>query len=1047
MPSQHTPAEFFAKPQIRVLLGFLLLCLLTLVCWFCLARTAQAAPAEKAALWTPLSETQARLAARAPQARPRAFRAFGLNRAALADILSSAPAEFSADAKTRSVELSVPLPDGAWSRFRIVDSPVMESELAARFPQIRTFAGQGIDEPGATARFVWTPKGFHAIILSERGSFYLEPVAAGDTEHYLAYAAADGPRDVSFSCATRGDAPAAHNHAPQRHPNVTISGGVRRYRLAVGVTGEYTQTYGGGTVEGALSAITVIVNSVNAVYERDLGARLVLVNNETSVIFTNPATDGYTSNNIGALVNENRTRLDSILGSGGYDVGHVVDGHHIGGGFAFEGLAYVGVVCNPGFKGGGATILDSVQPADSISAYIVAHEIGHQFGAAHVLNTTAGGCGPSRSASSAFEPASGTTIMGYRWTCGEEDTQSEFIHFHAGSIEQIYNYTLGGGAACATFVGSSNQPPTLDAGPDYHLPANTPFTLRATGGDPDGDTVTYVWDQMDLGSASPPLSDDGARPLFRSSQPTTTPARTFPQMSTILSGAPSITEALPTTTRTLHFRVTARDNHAGSGGVTTDDVTLTSHAGSAFAVTQPGVGAALTGGAVSNVAWDTAGTAGAPFNAPNVRLSLSTDGGQTFPYLLAENTPNDGAENIPLPNVPTGAARIKIEALGNVFFNLSPVFTINAGSGATVQFNLAAGASLSENSNTGLALTVTRAGDAGAPAAVDYATSDGAAEQRTDYVVTTGTINFAAGETLKTVVVPVVNDAYDEPDEDFRLMLTNAVGATLAGAASVTLTIADDDATSNAPNPLETPAFFVRQQYYDFLNRLPDDGGLNYWTGQITLCGADANCLRSQRVNVSAAFFIEQEYQESGAYVYRLYKAAFGEQAGYRPSYVQFTPDRARVVGGAELASSKLAFAQAFANRAEFLSRYPSSQSAAQFVDAILATVQQGAGVSFTAAQRDSFINDVNSGGRGQMLRNLADDATFKQAVFNRAFVLTQYFGYLRRDPDQGGYDFWLNALNQQPQNARGMVCAFLTAAEYQTRFGANVPRSNAECN
>jgi subtilisin-like proprotein convertase family protein/pimeloyl-ACP methyl ester carboxylesterase len=248
-------------------------------------------------------------------------------------------------------------------------------------------------------------------------------------------------------------------------------------------------------------------------------------------------------------------------------------------------------------------------------------------------------------------------------------------------------------------------------------------------------------------------------------------------------------------------------------------------------------------------------------------------------------------------------------------------------------------------------------------------------------------------------------------------------------------------------NPIDNAQFFVRSHYYDFLARRPDSGGLNYWTGQIAeVCGSDATCTNTRRNGVSAAYFIEQEFQESGAYVYRLYKAAFGQQVAYRPSYSQFMPDRARVVGGTSLNQGKLDFAQLFVGRSDFTSRYGAGLSASQFVAAILTTVQQGTGVTFSPARQDAFIADVTNGGRGLMMKNLAEDSAFKAAVFNRAFVLTQYFGYLRRDPDQGGYDFWVNVLNSQPNNFTGMVCAFITSTEYQQRFSPIALRSNAGC-
>ncbi len=248
-------------------------------------------------------------------------------------------------------------------------------------------------------------------------------------------------------------------------------------------------------------------------------------------------------------------------------------------------------------------------------------------------------------------------------------------------------------------------------------------------------------------------------------------------------------------------------------------------------------------------------------------------------------------------------------------------------------------------------------------------------------------------------------------------------------------------------NPLESARFFVREQYFDFLNRVPDQAGFDFWTGQIAnTCGVNLACVHTRRLDVSAAFFVEQEFQESGAYVFRLYKAAFGEATLYRPAYAAFVPDRARVVGSANLAQGKLNFANLFASRMDFINRYPTSMTPAQLVDAILLTVQQGAGISFTASERTAFINTVTTNGRGTFLRDLGDNLAFRNTLFNRAFVLTQYFGYLKRDPDQAGYDFWLNTINGQPQNIRGMVCAFVTSAEYQQRFSPVASRSNADC-
>lgn len=1017
---------------------------------FFAASAAQDTPAQ---MWQLLPTDTAQRGARPASALPHRYSVWRLSAAALTKVLSQAPREFSGEAAQRRVTLALPQPDGTTARYWLENSPVMEPELAARFPEIQTYIGQGIDDPTATLRLASTPNGLQVTLLSSAGTFFVEPLSPTDKETYLAYALADAPTDIRYSCGVTAAQEIGNSHAHQLNgkiaprPNLTVGGTLRQYRLAMATTGEYAQTYGGGTVNGTLAAVTTLVNGINAIFERDLAVRLVLIANQTSVIFTNPATDGYTSGNVAAMIDENRAQLNTVLGPAAYDIGHVVDGHPLTGGFSFAGLAYVGVTCNTAFKGGGGSILDNVQPSAAVASYIVGHELGHQLGALHSFNTTAGGCGPARSPSAAYEPASGTTLMAYRFTCGEEDTRSTSFHFHNNSIQEIQTY-LGSAAGCGTSLAVNNLPPTVEAGPDYTIPAGTPFRLTASGRDPNGQAITYSWEQFDLGNPSPPLADDGTRPLFRSSDPSTNPTRIYPRLPDILNGTTTVGETLPTTTRTLNFRVTARDNNAGGGGLQDDFMKVNVRAESGpFTLTQPTTGTAWTSGAAQNITWNVANTNAAPIGANTVRIWLSTDNGATWPYVLADATPNDGAESVVLPNIASTTARVMVEAVGNVFFNISRSFTISAGTAATVQFSVIAATSVPESSNDGLSLNITRTGNLTAPVAVSYATVDGTADQRTDYIVTSGLLNFAANETLKTVVIPIINDQRDEDDETFRLVLSNPNGGVIAGSSALTLTLADDDTgTPTTPNPLETREFFVRQQYYDFLNRIPDAAGFTFWLGVLNECGTDANCLRSRRVSVSAAFFVELEFQESGAYVYRLYKAAFGEQLSYRPTYDQFTPDRARVVGGMDLAASKLALASDFAQRSAFTARYPVSLTATQFVDAVLQTVQQGAGVTFTAAQRGQFISDVNTGGRGLFLRNLADNQDFTQAVFNRAFVLMQYFGYLRRDPDQAGYDFWLSVLNQQPQNFRGMVCAFITSAEHQERFSSVISRTNEEC-
>lgn len=258
--------------------------------------------------------------------------------------------------------------------------------------------------------------------------------------------------------------------------------------------------------------------------------------------------------------------------------------------------------------------------------------------------------------------------------------------------------------------------------------------------------------------------------------------------------------------------------------------------------------------------------------------------------------------------------------------------------------------------------------------------------------------------------------------------------------------------------PLEEARFFVRQHYLDFLNRDPDTGGWDYWTNEITQCGTNEECIRRRRIGVSNAFFYEAEFQNTGAFVYRLYKAAYGETASYRPTYAQYMPDRARIdERAAFMAQSLQDLSNAFVQRPEFIAKYPSNLTGPEFVGAILGTVQAGSGVNLQS-QRDALISEFNVGGRGRVMYRLADDTiqnpinnrAFVDAEYNRSFVLTQYFGFLRRNPDQGGYDFWLEIMShfplRDPHGQNALVCAFITSKEYQERFSSLSPRNNQEC-
>jgi hypothetical protein len=364
--------------------------------------------------------------------------------------------------------------------------------------------------------------------------------------------------------------------------------------------------------------------------------------------------------------------------------------------------------------------------------------------------------------------------------------------------------------------------------------------------------------------------------------------------------------------------------------------------------------------------------------------------------------------------------------------------TLSVVAGNTLQFN-SLSYSIDENEGT-FAITVTRSGDSSGQATVDYATSDGTARQVTDYTIAAGTLHFAAGEVSKRITILITDDAYVEGDETINFTLSNPSGAILSTSTSVTLTIRDNDTAPSATNPVDDARLFVRQHYLDFLNREPDQGGLDYWTSQITQCGNDAACVHVRRIGVSAAYFIELEFQNTGYYVYRFYKASYGT----RPTYSQFMPDRSRVVGGSSEEQSRQAFADDWVQRPSFLSVYPSTMSNADFINKLFDT----ANLRPYTTERQQKLNEMNQGRtRAQVIRDVIEIGEFKQREFNPAFVLMQYFGYLRRNPDQGGYDFWLDVVNSRAtNNYRAMVCAFLTSAEYQQRFGSAVTRANSDC-
>ncbi|MEM7082195.1 MAG: reprolysin-like metallopeptidase [Pseudomonadota bacterium] len=568
-------------------------------------------------------------------------------------------------------EIALPLADGLYRDFTMSDAPVMSKELAAKFPQIRTWAGVASDGSGAWARIDLTPAGFHGMIRDDSGMTFIDPYQIENGKvvgtHYQVYAKKDLARtkDHVHSCGvhTAHDAAAHAAHSPVRTP---VGSQLRTYRLAVAATGEYT-TFHGGTVADGQAAIVTAINRVTGIYEAELAIRLVLIPNNDILVFTNAATDGYTNSNGFTMLGQNQAKLDSLIGPANYDIGHVFS---TGGG----GIAGLGVVCRANNKARGVTGLSS-PIGDPFYVDFVSHEIGHQFGAPHSFNGTAANCAPpNRNSATAYEPGSGSTIMAYAGICGAHDiASSSDAYFHTISFDNIVNYTTtGSGSTCDVSTATGNSAPVVDAGQARALPANTPIRLTGSATDPDGDSLVYRWEQFDLGPGGAPNSPVGNAPLFRSFNATASGTRLLPRLPNILGDFESIGEVIPSTSRNLTFRLTALDNRADGGGVDYDTVAHSViDTGSAFEVTSQNTTVAWPGGTTQTVTWNVAGTEAFPISCTSVDISVSDDGGQTFEFLVADNTPNDGSEDITVPESPSNIGRVQVECATNIFFDIN----------------------------------------------------------------------------------------------------------------------------------------------------------------------------------------------------------------------------------------------------------------------------------------------------------------------------------------------------------------------------------------
>jgi hypothetical protein len=453
---------------------------------------------------------------------------------------------------------------------------------------------------------------------------------------------------------------------------------LRNYKLAVAATGEYT-VWAGGSQAQALTYIGTLVNDVTSIYQRDAAITFTLVSNN-SIIYTDSLADPYPTAGFpnSTILANNHSAITSALGTGNFDQGIVVNKGWNG------GLAYVGVVCDPTYKGragAGLTFGTGSNPTPGPQGPIftgtVAHEMAHQFSATHTFVATNGACVGNATPATAYEPGGGSTIMAYAGSCtGNSYQPYSDLYFHGASIAQIDNYAVNF-ATCETPTSLSNTAPgvTVPAS-SYTIPVSTPFMLTATGTDADKNTLYYCWEQMDAGDTSTALPSASAikGPNFRSYSPTTANTRVFPRLSDVVSGTTNTYELLPSVTRAMNFQVTVRDEATGGGCTAQQTVTVnTNTAAGPFTVTSQSSASTWTanGSNTATITWNVASTNVAPVNCSNVDILLSTDGGVTFPDTLAANTPNDGTQAITIPSLITYTGRVMVKARGNIFFNVN----------------------------------------------------------------------------------------------------------------------------------------------------------------------------------------------------------------------------------------------------------------------------------------------------------------------------------------------------------------------------------------
>jgi hypothetical protein len=690
--------------------------------------------------WNRESENALRKDVFAKKQRPSNFLVFRLQEKAMEAQLLKAPSEKTISAKRSSFILSVPDENGTLMQFKIVEASVIHPDLKARYPRIRSYSGRSLTEAGTSIRFSFTPQGFNAVILfADKPAVYIEKLEKGNNL-YMVVSQKDLPAVKDFECFTKDIRQQSKIMAKSSGSFGTLdadNGNLLIFRLAFAASAEFSQwCLTGAEANDDERRATVLAEQnaqltiVNGHMERDFGVRMEIIADNTDIIYLNAASDPFTGGDPDSdVINaEAQSAITTEIGSDNFDIGHLIRLSSGTGSYGNAGA--IGAVCQNDIKARGFTSRPDWNATGVYSEIMLTHEFGHQMGANHTFTHK------DDNDNAQMEPGSGSTIMSYGGNVDGYNVVPRRDHyFHAISIQQATAYV--GAAGCGSTVSANNIAPAADAGSSYTIPKSTPFKLTGIGSDADGeDELTFTWEQMDklTEDADFPRSPGTTNtngPVFRSRPPGGDNFRNFPILENILDGSNTNTwEKLPSVDRTLNFRFTVRDNNPGAGQNNSDDMVVTvDDAYGPFTVTSPNSAITWCPG-THTVTWDVNGSDAL---AANVKISLSTDGGQTFSTLVA-STANDGSADVTIACTYNTTARIKVEAVGNIFFDISntnftvgdntkPTFTVPADviieKDANCNYNASTGETgdvtdEADNCSTSLNATYTDAPEAGA---------------------------------------------------------------------------------------------------------------------------------------------------------------------------------------------------------------------------------------------------------------------------------------------------------------------------------------------